>query len=229
MIRFVFGNDFGKFLLSEVRKRPLAKDAEVLNIACEYDLIPSFLRRELTEKQAYGIEINQDIVKTNSHIRYCDVNTDPFPFKDKRFDLVISIFGIEHFQTPNVFRESYRVLKPGGRMMFIVPNALYPMFLINRLFGERFARFYYRTIVKSTYAPHKAYYRFNSISAITKASANAGFESTNLTMFGPSNVLLYVKRSALATKIVSGFDRLLTNAFLCRFKPYIIGVLERKE
>jgi SAM-dependent methyltransferase len=227
MITFAYGTDFQERMRSEIYKTPLSSQSNVLNIACEYDLVPSFLRKDISENQVFGIEINKEIVEKNDHIRYCDVDRDAFPFPDQHFDLVLSIFGIEHFKKNNVFKEAHRVLKPGGRFVFIVPNVYYPMFLMNRILGEQFARFYYRRVVKSSYMPHRAYYRFNSPGKIERLSKQIGFKSTNITMFGPSNVLSYVRKYPWAQSLVRGFERLLTNSMLCRLKPYLIVVLER--
>lgn len=227
MLRYLFGNDYQEFLRKEVLSSPLPAQAQILNIACEYDLVPAFLRKDISEQQVYGIEINEEIVKQNKQIRYCNVDRDVFPFQNNQFDLVLSIFGIEHFKTDRVFLESFRVLKPGGRFIFIVPNILYPMFLMNFLLGERFARFYYRRIVHSSYMPHRAYYRFNSVGKLNQLSKQVGFKKINLLMLGPSNALSYVGRYPWAKRLVIGFERMLTNVVLCRFKPYIIAVLEK--
>lgn len=227
MLRYLFENDYQESLRKEVLSSPLPAQAKVLNIACEYDLVPAFLRNDISEQQVYGIEINEEIIKQNKQIRYCNVDRDAFPFQNDQFDLILSIFGIEHFKTSHVFSEAYRVLKPGGRFVFIVPNIFYPMFLINRLLGEGFARFYYRHMVRSSYVPHRAYYRFNSVGKINRLSKHVGFTKTDVLMLGPSNVLSYVRRYPWAKRLVIGFERFLTNRILCRFKPYIIVTLEK--
>lgn len=60
------------------------------------------------------------------------------PFPDNTFDTVTSMLALMHIplaDRPKVFREVSRVLKPGGRMLLCVKNAVF-----ERLFkGDRFA------------------------------------------------------------------------------------------
>lgn len=47
------------------------------------------------------------------------------PFPDAHFDLVLSVEGIEHLESPAAFvRELARVLRPGGQLILSTPNVL---------------------------------------------------------------------------------------------------------
>jgi len=53
----------------------------------------------------------------------CDANY-PLPFRDESFERVIMVHVIEHLYRPyECLREIYRVLKNGGRLIIICPNA----------------------------------------------------------------------------------------------------------
>jgi SAM-dependent methyltransferase len=59
---------------------------------------------------------------------------DHLPFGDATFDLVVSVWVLEHLAAPEgVFAEAGRVLKPGGHFIFLTPNALNPLIAANRL------------------------------------------------------------------------------------------------
>lgn len=217
--------------LREVVLRCLKNGEEkisLLNVACEYRLTPDFLTDIVDEKQVFGVEINPEIVAKNPHIRLCDVNSDRLPFHDDSFDVVLSIWGMEHFQTENIFHEANRILKPGGMFVFVAPNVWNPIFFINHLFGERLARFYYKWIMRSWYTPHKAYYRFNSFTSVRRAAQRSGLFFEQITYGGPSNILGYFSFSPFLQNLVKwGEKLLLTNFLFYRLKPCVICVLRK--
>lgn len=64
------------------------------------------------------IEILPDV-----DIRECDLEKDPFPFEDNYFDFVFSKSILEHvYNTENIVKGTYRVLKPGGITVQLTPD-----------------------------------------------------------------------------------------------------------
>ncbi|HET9224028.1 MAG TPA: class I SAM-dependent methyltransferase [Roseiflexaceae bacterium] len=60
-------------------------------------------------------------------VRFCNLDEQPLPFEDGRFDAVVFSEVIEHLAgspLPAV-REMARVLRPGGRLVITTPNQLY--------------------------------------------------------------------------------------------------------
>ncbi len=62
-----------------------------------------------------------------------DINADPWlPFPDATFDLVICTASVEYITRPDaVFRESARVLKPGGALVHTFSNRWFPPKVVN--------------------------------------------------------------------------------------------------
>ena len=59
---------------------------------------------------------------------------DPPPELSGRFDVVIALFALHHMSDlATVFDAMFRVLKPGGRVVFLEPNPYNPLFYIQIL------------------------------------------------------------------------------------------------
>jgi SAM-dependent methyltransferase len=59
----------------------------------------------------------------DSKISICNIEKDPFPFKNDTFDYVYSKSLFEHIlRADNCIKECYRVLKPGGKIVIMVPE-----------------------------------------------------------------------------------------------------------
>lgn len=70
------------------------------------------------DKKKECIEILPDF-----DIRECDLEKDRFPFEDNYFDFVFSKSVLEHaYNTENIVKETYRVLKPGGITVQLTPD-----------------------------------------------------------------------------------------------------------
>ncbi len=229
-IQFLFEHDYEKLLRREIERMHLSTSARALNIACEHDLVPSFLSTSVAPQNVRGIDIDPNIVRSDRRISACDVDRDRFPFDDASFDLVFSVWGIEHIHTMHVFRETHRVLKPGGRFIFVTPNLAHPIFLASRLGGEKFASWYYRRVLHSSYKPHITFYRFNTRGALRRVARDSGLRLETLSYFGPASVVGYFSFSRFLQRLVSWHERwFLTNPFLGRMKPYFLVVFQSFE
>lgn len=81
-----------------------------------------FARSGLTVK---GLDKRRECIKmlADYEIRECDLENDPFPFADNYFDFVFSKSVLEHvYNTENIIKETYRVLKPGGITIQLTPD-----------------------------------------------------------------------------------------------------------
>lgn len=62
-------------------------------------------------------EVPEDVIWIKTDLNY------PLDLKDNLFDLIISIEVIEHLENPrDTFREFYRLLRPGGKLVVTTPN-----------------------------------------------------------------------------------------------------------
>lgn len=72
-----------------------------------------------------GIDLSAEAPKFNQdiEIKVGDVENEPLPYKDNSFDIVYSKSVLEHFYYPERYmKEVYRVLKPNGKILTLVPD-----------------------------------------------------------------------------------------------------------
>jgi SAM-dependent methyltransferase len=224
---FIFEFDYNRILLPESQQALTGRKGTVLNIACEYTLIPDFLKGIVSPENVYGLEINKEIVKNNPQVRYCDVDHDAIPFDNDSLDLILSIWGFEHFQTDNIFKESSRVLNAGGRLIMLTPNIVNPLFLANKLSKGWASEIYFKYLTKSQYKPHETHYNFNKAATIERAARKHGLTLEKTIYFGPSFYTKYFEFNKILESLVIKTDKLITNPVFGYLKPYIICVIKK--
>lgn len=92
-----------------------------------------------------GIDISNEAIELASKVNESkELNFKLFdgktiPFDDNKFDIITLIHVIGHVKNTNfLFNEIKRVLKPGGKLIIITPNAIYKIFA----FIDSFINFY---------------------------------------------------------------------------------------
>ena len=106
------------------------------------------------------------------------------PFAGESFDLVVSLWVLEHLKEPlTVLSEVRRVLRPGGHFVFLTPNLRNPLLLLNRI-GKALPLLQ-RRLVPRLYGRHEAdtfpvQYRANTAGAVRGLAAASGLEVAEL-------------------------------------------------
>ena len=75
--------------------------------------------------KVYGVDISPESLNFNKDLdlSLCDLENEKLPFKDNTFDVIFSKSFIEHLNSPErYFEEAYRVLKPDGLLITLVPD-----------------------------------------------------------------------------------------------------------
>lgn len=98
---------------------------KILDIGCAY----GFLLREFDKKGffTYGIDISSFALKkaekfSNAKLFKIDISKEKTPFKNNFFDIITSIFSLEHVENySQMLRECFRVLKKHGLLYILIP------------------------------------------------------------------------------------------------------------
>lgn len=123
----------------------------VLDIGCGFGEFAGVFFNSQIE---VGVDIDySDIARATSSGKYKKtIITDArnMPFEDNTFGTIISISTLEHIQNNSrVFREAYRVLKPGGKFYYTVPtdklaSGLLSINILNFLGLGKISQIYFR-------------------------------------------------------------------------------------
>jgi len=72
-----------------------------------------------------GVDISMEAKDYSSKLKIeiCDVENEALPFQSNTFDVIFSKSFIEHLHNPEIYlQEAFRVLKPGGFLITLVPD-----------------------------------------------------------------------------------------------------------
>ncbi len=98
---------------------------KILEVGCGTGYLLSKLQS--LHRQLYGIDTSPMAVKTTqAHATgacVCAADARSLPFKSDSFDWLICLEVLEHIEGAGAIKECFRVLKPGGKALFSVPNA----------------------------------------------------------------------------------------------------------
>jgi len=123
--------------------RPYAgPDSSLLDLACWDGEATAFYGKELGISRLHGIDIfDSQIEKARARgvdVVKCDLETSDFPHPDGTFDLAVANQVFEHLkQIYRPLSELHRVLKPGGLLVFSVPNLAALHCRLQLLFGRQ--------------------------------------------------------------------------------------------
>ncbi len=159
-------------------------DSRVLDLGCGRGGVVELFWRDV--KLAAGID--PDVPSLTGHraqgMPILRGVGEHLPFAAGSFDLVVSVWVLEHLKEPlKVFREVRRVLRPGGHYVFLTPNLRNPLLVLNRI-GKAMPLLQTR-LVSRFYGRREAdtfpvQYRANTVRALYELAAGSGLEVTEL-------------------------------------------------
>ena len=149
------------------------------------------------------------------------------PFPSGLFDVVISRSVVEHLEDPpRVFREFFRVLRPGGRVVIITPNRYDYVSLIAAVTPY----WLHRVVVSRVFRVPEddvfpTLYRANTLSALRRAMADAGLVERELDTI--NHYPAYLMFSPVLFRLGVVYERLTSMRLLRSLRGSILGVFER--
>jgi len=173
-------------------KSHLTPQARVLDAGCGRGGVIELY----AEKVGQAVGLDTDFVSLREHrcLKQLVVGSlATMPFPRDLFDLIVCSWVVEHLEEPDaVFREMARVLKEGGHLLLLTPNAWSYVTIINRLFPAPLRSGLVRTIYgrqsKDTFPP---FYRANSKGRLDGKLRLAGLKSEEFYYVGDPSYIAF--------------------------------------
>jgi len=170
--------------LEAIVRSTVTPSSRVLDLGCGRGGVVELLWREV--RLAAGVD--PDFASLREHrtggMPVIQASGDRLPFAADSFDLVVSVWVLEHLPDPlATFIEVRRVLAPRGHFVFLTPNLRNPLMLANRL-GKALPGLQ-RRLVPRVYGRDEAdtfpvQYRANTVDAIRAHARGAGLHVRDL-------------------------------------------------
>lgn len=208
-------------------RKSIENDSVVLEAGCGFNNM--FEKEYKRAKKVIGLDIDEKFLAMNKVIDEKVVAPlENMPqVKDESIDLIISSWVLEHiYDADKVFAEISRVLKPGGKFIFLTPNKWNYVVLLNRIISEKVRMFVVNRMAKNlTTDPMPAFYKANSVGKIRALVKKYGLSVNTLIINGDPT---YVAINKLFFYIGILIDAILSLPLLRRTKVHLIAVIEKK-
>ena len=161
-----------------VVERWLTKDTAVLDLGCgRTGGVERFWEKA---RLAVGIDPDEESLRDRKNsLPVLRGAGGHLPFADATFDMVVSVWVMEHLDAPDdVFGEVARVMRPGGHFVFLTPNAWNPLIVANR--AGQLAPWLQHRLVSNIYGRAKGdtfavRYRANTTGRLRRLARRHGF------------------------------------------------------
>jgi SAM-dependent methyltransferase len=199
----------------------------ILDFGCGHvDFMKSVYSRTV---YVYGIEPNIHTLHKNITIKNKVVGVAEYiPFPDDFFDFAVSAWVVEHIEnTTKVFSDINRVLKPGGKLVFLTPNSWNYITWINRSVPNSMHEFLTRSLYgreeRDTYSVR---YKMNSIAKMDFILSNLGFKKDQVMFNGDPSYISFNRPLFMLSCFI---EKLLDLKYLDFTKVHVIGVYQKQR
>lgn len=175
---------------------------KVLDLACG-DGTSSLKISQITQSKVYGLELSKkatSLAKEKGILVKMGSVEDKFPFESELFDVVFWGDNIEHIFSPeSAIRETYRVLKKGGRLIVSTPN--------------------------TSYWRYRLYYLIHGCLSDTEFDNNPVWRWSHIRFFNIKLLTEFVNSYGFTLKRVFGVNKRKLDNILCRVFPDLFGMI----
>lgn len=202
----------------------VTSDSYLLDVGCGHgELLKSVYAKT---PHTYGLEPDAQVLEKNYLITHKVVGVvEHMPFSDGMFDVVVLEWVLEHLPNPEAaFREIYRVLKPGGRVVCITPNAWNYNTWIIRAIPNRFHAFFTKRLYgRQDGDTYPVQYKINTPARMEQILRGIGFKKHKIILNGDPT---YISFNTPTFAFARGIEHFLDLKPFNFMRVHLIGVFD---
>src|SRR5438309_2952558 len=112
-------------VLRAIAAQPPPRGTRYLDIGSGTGLLMTAVEKAFAVEPFAADYTDRWMKRPEQKVAIVDLDREPLPFPDREFSLVTCVETIEHVENFRaVVREAFRVLEPGGHVVFTTPNVL---------------------------------------------------------------------------------------------------------
>lgn len=167
----------------EMAVRYAARDSDVMHLGAGRDA--QGIGRHLAACRVTAVDPDPRGLALNPAPRKVAASGESLPFPPESFDLILCEHVFEHLERPaRVLSECARVLRPGGRLLFMTPNKWSYIALAATLTPHRFHVWYKSKMIKTAEVDtFPTRYRLNTRGDIERLGQEAGLRLVEFKSF----------------------------------------------
>ena len=167
-------------LFRQILLERITPQSDVLDLGAGAGIVSQMNFRGFA-RRVCGVDPDERVLR-NPYLDDARVGTgEAIPYPDSCFDIVFADNVFEHLQRPElVLGEVWRVLKPGGSLLFKTPNAFHYVPLIARITPLAFHRAVNKIRGRAAQDTFPTVYKANSIRAIDRLARTTRFQIVDI-------------------------------------------------
>jgi SAM-dependent methyltransferase len=178
-------------------------------------------------RQLVGIDLDPRVVSNPLLDAGLGADVYALPFRNQSFDVVFSIYVLEHIDRPSqLTAEIARVLRPGGVCLLLTPNLFHYVTMLSRLTPTSFHRWANERRGRASDDTFPTCYQLNSRRALSKHFSAAGLRTIAIDAIEVQPN--YLTFNPLAYALGVGYERTVNaTELLSSFRVNLIGVFRK--
>ncbi len=200
--------------------------ATVLEAGCGFSTM--FAAEYKRAGKVIGVDIDAEFLARNELVDQkivSDLASLP-ELQDNSVDVIMSSWVLEHLENPAaVFAEIRRILKPGGKFIFLTPNLLNYVVFLNQILPDFIRMFVVNRMSENLIThPMRVWYRANTVYRLSKLTKNNNLELSQLTLNGDPTYVAISKPFFYLGVVI---ESLLSLPLLRKMRVHIIATVTK--